>query len=111
MSLVEAAKLSELSEGSALGVVVAGVDIALVRSGDTVYAISDWCSHAEVPLSDGDVTISATTCEIECYLHGSTFDLRTGEALCLPATEPVPVYPTTIEGDTVLVDLPEGATA
>ena len=45
--------------------------------------------HAAIPLSEGDVGDG----EIECYLHGSRFDLRTGEPLGLPATEPVAVYP------------------
>ncbi len=101
MTFVEAAKLDDVVEGRALGLVIDEVDVALVRDGENVYAISDWCSHAQVPLSDGDVE----GCEIECYLHGSRFDVRTGEALNLPATEPVPTYPTKIEGDTVWVDL------
>ncbi len=101
MTFVEAAKLADVQENRALGLVIDDVDVALVRQGDTVYAISDWCSHAQVPLSGGDVE----GCEIECYLHGSRFDVRTGEALNLPATEPVPTYPTKIEGDTVWVDL------
>ena len=46
-------------------------------------------------LSEGDVT----GCEIECWLHGSSFDLRTGEPLSLPATVPVPVYPVIVSGD------------
>ncbi|OUZ08317.1 hypothetical protein BHE97_13910 [Aeromicrobium sp. PE09-221] len=102
MSFKEAAPLGDVPEGAALGIEVDGVDIALVRQGDDVYAIQDWCSHAEIPLSDGDVE----GCTIECFLHGSRFDLRTGEALSLPATEPVPVYATKIEGETVWVDLP-----
>jgi 3-phenylpropionate/trans-cinnamate dioxygenase ferredoxin subunit len=38
-------------------------------------------------------------CSIECWLHGSRFDLRTGEALSLPATAPVPVFDVIVEGD------------
>ncbi|WP_234317555.1 Rieske 2Fe-2S domain-containing protein, partial [Streptomyces stelliscabiei] len=38
-------------------------------------------------------------CQIECWLHGSAFDLRTGKPSGLPATRPVPVYPVKIEGD------------
>ena len=56
---------------------------------------------AEVPLSEGEV--EGTT--VECWLHGSRFDLRTGKPTGLPATEPVPVYDTKIEGDTVLVEM------
>ncbi|RQN08567.1 non-heme iron oxygenase ferredoxin subunit [Aeromicrobium camelliae] len=103
MAFQEAAKLADVPEGAALAVELGGIDLALVKQGDTVYAIQDWCSHAEIPLSDGDVE----GCTIECFLHGSRFDLRTGEPLGLPATEPVPVYPTKIEGETVWVDLPD----
>ena len=51
--------------------------------------------------ADGEVD----GCTIECWLHGSTFDLRTGKPLALPATKPVPVYPVTVDGDRVLVDV------
>jgi 3-phenylpropionate/trans-cinnamate dioxygenase ferredoxin subunit len=43
--------------------------------------------------------------QIECWLHGSCFDLRTGKPSGLPATRPIPVYPVKIEGDDVLVSL------
>lgn len=101
MSFVEAAQLADVPEGGALAVEVDGEEIALVRDGDAVYAIRDECSHASIPLSEGDVE----GCEIECWLHGSRFDLRTGKPLNLPATEAVPVYPTQITGDVVMVDV------
>ena len=77
------------------------VDVAVVRSGDEVFAIQDECSHANIQLSEGDVE----GCLIECWLHGSTFDLRTGKPTTLPAFEPVPVYPVRVDGDDVLVDV------
>lgn len=101
MTFAPAAALTDVPEGGALAVVVDGVEIALVRDGDTIYAIADECSHAAIPLSEGEVE----GCEIECWLHGSRFDLRTGKPVNLPATEPVQTYPTTIEGEQVLVDL------
>ncbi len=60
-----------------------------MRNGDDVFAIHDECSHAAIPLSEGEVE----GCEIECWLHGSRFDLRTGKPTGLPATEPVPITP------------------
>lgn len=104
MSGVALAAVDELSD-LPLGVEVPGRDleIALVRVGDEVFAIRDECSHGHVRLSEGDV--DEQECSLECYLHGSTFSLRTGEALNLPATQPVPVYPCSIEGDQVLVDI------
>ena len=83
---------------------VDGRDVALVQSGGSFYAIADECSHAAVPLSEGDVGDG----EIECYLHGSRRDLRTGEPLGLPATEPVEVYRCQVDGDDVLVDVAAG---
>ena len=57
--------------------------------GDEVFAIEDECCHAAVALSEGDVD----GCTIECWMHGSRFDLRTGKPTGPPATEPVPVFP------------------
>ena len=104
MTKIRVAALSELVDGAAIAVDAGDKELALVLDGGTVYAIEDWCSHGEIPLSDGEVDLAK--CEIECYLHGSRFNLKTGEPCCLPATEPVPVFTTTIEGDDVFVELP-----
>jgi 3-phenylpropionate/trans-cinnamate dioxygenase ferredoxin subunit len=101
MSLVRACALADLAPESAVAVEVDGVDVAVVRSGDRVYAIADECSHAAIPLSEGDVGDG----EIECYLHGSRFDLSTGRPLGLPATESVAVYRCRVVDDEILVDL------
>lgn len=95
MKFVEVAKLADLAEGSAMRVEVDGVGIAVVNSGGQVYAIDDTCSHAEVSLAEGEID----KCFIECWLHGSRFDLRTGEPAGPPAVEPVPVYAVRIDGD------------
>jgi len=71
------------------------------RAEGQVFAINDICSHANGSLSEGEVD----GCSIECWLHGSTFDLPTGKPSGLPATRPVPVYPVKIEGDDVLVSV------
>ncbi len=101
MTYVLAAALADVPQGGVLAVEVDGEEIALIRDGDDVYALRDECSHASIPLSEGDVE----GCEIECWLHGSRFDVRTGKPVNLPATEAVPTYPTQIEGDAVMVDL------
>jgi len=101
MSFVRACGTADLQSGSALAVEVDGVDLAVVRDQDDWYAIYDECSHAAIPLSEGDVE----ACEIECWLHGSRFDLRTGKPTGLPATEPVAIYPVRVEGEDVLVDV------
>ena len=102
MSPQLAIRLSALPEVGAVRVVLDGVPVAVVRDEDgDVHAIGDVCTHADVSLSEGDVE----DCAIECWLHGSRFDLRTGQPLALPAIRPVPVYPVTIDGDEILVDV------
>jgi 3-phenylpropionate/trans-cinnamate dioxygenase ferredoxin subunit len=101
MSFERACAVADVEPGTALAVSVDGVTVAVVRDGDDWYAIYDECSHAAIPLSEGDVEGS----EIECWLHGSRFDLRTGKPTNLPATEPVAIYPVRVEGVDVLVDV------
>ncbi|ASY35551.1 MULTISPECIES: non-heme iron oxygenase ferredoxin subunit [unclassified Streptomyces] len=93
--------LAELDEDTPKRVELDGTPVAVVRTGGEVFAINDICSHANVSLSEGEVE----DCQIECWLHGSAFDLRTGKPSGLPATRPVPVYPVQIDGDDVLVSL------
>jgi len=87
--------LAELTDSKPRLVHVAGEDIVLVRQGDEVFALSDICSHADVSLSTGEVIDGA----IECWLHGSRFDLRTGDPSGPPAWAPVPTYQTTVTTD------------
>ena len=101
MSFVRACSTDDVQPGSALAVAVDGVAVAVVRDGDDWYAIYDECSHAAIPLSEGDVEGD----QIECWLHGSMFDLRSGKPTNLPATEPVAIYPVKVEGEDVLVDV------
>ena len=102
-------RLADLRPDHPRRIVVDGVPVALVRHGDEVYAVNDVCSHAEVSLAEGEVS----GCEIECWLHGSRFDLRTGEPSGPPAFEPIATYPVQIEGQgdeaIVLVAVPEEA--
>jgi len=98
---MKACTLSELPEEGALRVELGGRAVCIARSGGQVFAIDDRCSHADVSLSEGDVENGT----IECWLHGSSFDLRTGAPTGLPATKPVATFPVTIEGDDVLVQM------
>ena len=75
-----------------------------IRTADGgVHAVEDVCSHEEYPLSEGWVEDHT----IECALHGSRFDLRTGEPDSPPALRPVQIFPVRVEGEDVLVDLPD----
>jgi 3-phenylpropionate/trans-cinnamate dioxygenase ferredoxin component len=105
MTAEHVADVADLEPGEAMRLELDGPDgsplpVALVRDEEGEYhAISDICSHGQVNLSDGEVEGST----IECWLHGSTFDLSTGRPLSLPATQPVPVYLVTVDGERVLV--------
>jgi 3-phenylpropionate/trans-cinnamate dioxygenase ferredoxin component len=94
-----ACALSDLPAEGVIGVEVDGEPVAVARVAGEVFAVHDVCSHAEVPLSEGEVYDHT----VECWLHGSCFDLRTGQPTGPPATVPVPVYPVRIEGDDVYV--------
>lgn len=83
-------KLDDLAPNSAQRFEVDGCSVAVVRLGDDVYAIGDTCSHAEVSLSEGELWADEKS--LECWKHGSRFDLLTGEPITLPATQPVPVF-------------------
>ena len=88
----------DLSPGEARRFDVDGHRICLVRIEDRFYAIGDRCSHAEISLAEGDVFPDAL--EIECWKHGSSFSLVTGDPQSLPATKPVPVFDVTVvDGD------------
>jgi 3-phenylpropionate/trans-cinnamate dioxygenase ferredoxin subunit len=89
--------VTDVAKGTALQVEVDGVEVAVVHADDdNFYAVRDECSHASVALSEGEVD----GCTLECWLHGSRFDLRTGEPSGPPAIDPVAVYPVEIrDGD------------
>jgi 3-phenylpropionate/trans-cinnamate dioxygenase ferredoxin subunit len=94
--------VADVPKGSVKAIALDDVDIALVHADDdNFYAVYDECSHAAVPLSEGEID----GCTLECWLHGSRFDLRTGEPTGLPATEPVPVYPVEVRDGDVFVSL------
>ncbi|MGF7235426.1 MAG: non-heme iron oxygenase ferredoxin subunit [Frankia sp.] len=101
MTFRRACAAGDLADDTALSVEVDGVPVCLARSNGEVYAIRDECSHADVMLSAGEVEDG----KIECWLHGSQFNLTSGEPTGLPAIRPVPVYDVKVEGDDVLVDV------
>lgn len=100
MAFERVSTAAELEQGVGRRVEVDGHPICLVRLGEEVRAIYDVCSHQEYPLHEG-FTFGRS---IECALHGSTFDLDTGDPESLPATEPVPVFAAKVDGDDVYVD-------
>ena len=96
-------RLDELASGEARRFEVGRHQLCVVRIGDEVYVIGDRCSHADYSLSEGE--IYADEREIECWKHGSTFSLETGEPQSLPATQSVPTYRVHIDDGNVVVAL------
>ncbi|GAA3030716.1 non-heme iron oxygenase ferredoxin subunit [Streptosporangium longisporum] len=101
MTFEKVCKLADIPDEGVIGLEVGDVPVALVRRGEEVHALHDVCSHAEVKLSEGEVYEGT----LECWLHGSCFDLRSGKPTGPPAIKPVPVYRVKIDGDDVLVSL------
>jgi 3-phenylpropionate/trans-cinnamate dioxygenase ferredoxin subunit len=89
--------LAEISTSAAKKVVVDGVPIAVVMdSAGQVHALGDTCTHGDISLSEGFVEDDT----LECWAHGSRFELTSGKPLTLPAYEPVPVFAVEIvDGD------------
>lgn len=101
------ASREDLEPGEAMRLELDGADgslveVSLVRAEDGEYhAVNDICTHGQVSLSEGEVDGNT----IECWLHGSVFDLMSGKPLSLPATQGVAVYPLTYDGDNILIDV------
>lgn len=102
MPTIQIGTLADISEGSGRAFDVAGRRIAVFRADDELYAIDDTCSHAEASLSEGEFDPDELC--VECPLHGSIFDVRSGRARTLPAFEPVATYKVWAEGDVVFVE-------
>ncbi|MEJ5250709.1 MAG: non-heme iron oxygenase ferredoxin subunit [Chthonomonadetes bacterium] len=101
---VRVADSGDVPVGKAVVVHAGGRRLALCRPiEDEWYAIDDMCTHDGGPLGEGELS----GYEIECPRHGALFDVRTGEALTLPATRPVNAYKVYVEGNEVFVELPE----
>lgn len=105
MSGVIVARFDDLPDGGATRVDVSGHRLSVIRIDQDVYVIGDRCTHADVSLSEGEVDVD--TCHIECWKHGSSFSLTTGEPDAFPATRAVPVYEAHVRNGDVVVTLPE----
>jgi 3-phenylpropionate/trans-cinnamate dioxygenase ferredoxin subunit len=94
--------VDDIQVKQALRVLIDDYPVVIVRDSDgEIHALGDTCSHADISLSEGDVE----GCAIECWGHGSQFDLRSGQPLQLPAYEPVPVFALEIHDGSVFVDI------
>jgi 3-phenylpropionate/trans-cinnamate dioxygenase ferredoxin subunit len=100
--LVTTIKTSEIPAGGMVAVDVRGTQVAVANVDGTYYAFDDACTHEQCSLTEmGE--LAGTT--VTCTCHGSEFDVRTGKVLAAPATVPVRVYPTRVEGDALQIEL------
>lgn len=102
MPTIQIGTLADLPEGKGRAFTVAGRRVAVFRAEDQLYAIDDTCSHGHASLSLGEFDPDELC--VECPLHGSLFDVRTGHPRTLPAFEPVAAYRAYAEGDAVFVE-------
>ena len=93
--------LSALVESKPFRLEKSGKSICVVKVGQEVFAIDDTCSHSDASLSEGDVS----KFEVECWLHGAAFDVRTGKAVSMPATQDVNTYAVHVDGDSVTIEI------
>ena len=103
MAFERVCAVDEVPTDEALAVEVGDLELAIARDGEEVFAVQNVCSHAEVALSEGEVADGT----VECWLHGSCFDLRTGKPTHLPATEPVATFAVEVRDGDVYVDATE----
>lgn len=99
---VTVGRAEEIVEGEAKAFDVGGSEIAVGRSGGTLYAFSDICTHRHCNLANGGEIEGST---IECECHGSVFDMGTGEVKEGPATEPIATFGVSDEGGELKVEV------
>ena len=103
---IEAGKAGELAPGTMKRIDMRGRRILLANVGGRLCAVDDTCTHEEASLSTGVLRGEL----VKCPLHGSRFNLCTGKALEEPAEENLRTYPVRLEGERILIGLPEGGT-
>ena len=108
MRLVDVCREDELPPGEVAVVEDAAVGrIAVFNVDGELHGLQDRCSHQRAWLSEG--YLDEDDCRVECPLHASSFDLRTGRPSGPPAIVPVRVYPVRTEGGVVRVEVEEPA--
>ena len=98
---VRVASRDDLRPGDLKSFMVGGQEVCLINADGEYFAISNECTHAYYMLNEG--TLEGY--ELECMMHGSRFDVRTGEPTNPPAEEPVKTFQVKVEGDDIFVAL------
>jgi 3-phenylpropionate/trans-cinnamate dioxygenase ferredoxin subunit len=98
---LKVATKSEIADGGKLLVEADERLVILFQIGSDYFCIDDVCTHDGGTLSDGD----HEGCEIECPRHGAKFDIKSGKALCMPATQNTLSHEVKVDGDDILVKI------
>ena len=105
MEFIKIAETSEIAEGELMPLEIDGEPICLAKVDGTIYAFTDNCTHISGPLSEGDLHGDVLTCP----WHGAQFNVRTGKVLRGPARQDILTYPVRVEGQSILISLPNEA--
>ncbi len=103
MALVKVGTVGDMAENTSRKLDVDGREIAVYFVCGRYYATDAICSHAYADLSEG--WLDEDDCAVECPLHGSKFDLATGKARTLPATQPIRTYAVALEGVDIFIEV------
>jgi 3-phenylpropionate/trans-cinnamate dioxygenase ferredoxin subunit len=98
---IKVCRADDVPEGEMRSFDIEGEPVLVARVDGELYSIADTCSHAMAYLSEGELLDG---CRVECPDHGAVFDLKTGEALELPAVSPVEAYKVTVEGGDIYIE-------
>lgn len=98
-NFVTVGSADEVPDGEMRMFQVGGEDVAVANVDGEHFAFGDTCTHRQCSLSEGDLEDTS----VVCPCHGSTFDIKTGEVLSPPATEPIPVFEVRVEGNELQV--------
>lgn len=96
---VAAAKVSELSDPGKIMLEIDDRMVVLLQINGQYFCIDDVCTHDGGPLGEGQLCGH----ELACPRHGAKFDVRTGAALTMPATEATVVHEVKVDGDDIFV--------
>lgn len=102
-NFVKVASEQDIQDGTVRVVEAAGRKVALCKWEGQFYAIDDRCTHDNGPLGEGELIDG----EVECPRHGARFDIKTGQAMCLPAVGKVSTYPVEIRNGEIWLGLPK----
>lgn len=101
---IQVAKADDLPPGKMICVDVAGQRILVANVDGDFYATDDTCTHEDASLSSGSLRGEL----VKCPLHGSRFNLRTGEPMEDPAEDPLRCFPVKVRDGAVLVGIEQG---